>query len=109
MGAQSVETRVGTSAVARGALVDVLTRMSITGQLSAEHAVAAATVRAVSVGTNILTGSVSVAQRALVFVDALATVGRQSKAQRTGAEVTARFVGALTLASTIIHQTFIHI
>jgi len=63
----------------------------------------------VSVGTNILTGSVSVAQRALVFVDAFATVGRQSKAQRAGAEVTARFVGALTLASAIVQQTLVNI
>ena len=35
VGPQSVETRVGTSTVARGALVDVLARVSVTGQLSA--------------------------------------------------------------------------
>ena len=58
---QSVETRVRASAVASCAFVDILTRMAITGQLSAEHSVTTASVRAVSIRTNVLTRSVPVA------------------------------------------------
>lgn len=51
-----------------GALVNVLARVAIGGQLSADHGQAAALVRTIRISACTLARSVAVAQRALVVV-----------------------------------------
>lgn len=107
-GSDRVEARVGAVEIFMLAFVDILARVIVSGQLSAnDHA--RALVASGDVNARVLARPVSVVQQALVFVEAVFAIDVQTIAVGAAARMGSRLVSANKLAASVVSLAFVDI